>query len=655
MTSTSRSVVRRCGAGLVCCVVLVLAAPIVVAQDPPEEEPPPEQPTTIIEGQVFDLMGVGVKDATVVGARPAEGTAEPVELARTSTNETGDFVLSLPGRVAGKVIVTITKKGYAEATREVEVEPDAEFPPFVDVELSGKAMLLGVVRDFHSDEPVADARIEVESLFRTWTDETDAEGAFQLENLPPGPAAVTVKADGFGHEKLDVVIGVTNLRGVKAEGFGNERLQVDSVEKSGHLIVKLKPERVVHLVVHDHEGTPIPGVSVESIDDAREDFRSRATDDQGKLTLRGVHYDVIRMGLRLTHTGFVSSSDFDREIVLPAEPLESTHTLVMEPAGSVTGKIVDRATGQPLHGARVAAGESPVGQTPRAWSTYDGSYTIDGVPPGKRAVTVHLAGHAPDMHEVEVVAGKKAVQNFELQPGSRVGGLVVDGDGKPIRGAYVVASQWRGHESLGLQAMTDQDGRFVIGDAPHDEFAVVIRHPQYETLEGQTIAAPKMDYRFELAPAERQARPDAKFKIGDPAPAFELVTLEGKPIRSKDLEGKTVLLDFWATWCVPCVAEIPQLKAVHEAFGKRDDFVMIGINSDQEERTLRRFIKDRKIEWPQVFGPEKGVKKISDDFGVKAIPATFVINPEGKIQLIDPRAKTLKEEIEKILRSFEPA
>ncbi len=613
------------------CLSLALLGPaIAVAQDKPDT-----QPTTVIEGQVFDLMGAGVKDAQIVATRPAGESGTVVELGKATSDGMGDFKLTLPGRLSGKVVVTITRQGYAPVTREVEIDPDDDFPPFIDAELGGSAVVLGVVRDFHANKPVAGADVRVESTFKTWSDKTGTDGSFKIEGLPPGAATVVVAADGFGRE----------------------RLHIETAEELGHLVVELKPERIVHVQVNDDAGKPIADVSVECIDDDRRDYRSLATDAAGKLTVRGVHYDVALLGVRLTHDDFISSAEFDRQIELGGGKLESSHTLVMKPAGTIVGTITDRDTRLPLNGARVVAGSVPSDRTPRDWSGLDGKYRIRGVPPGEQVVTVHLSGHAPELGQVSVAAGQTTTLNLKLGPAAQVGGVVVDAEGKPIPGVYVAAVRWRDHETLGLQAMTDGNGRFLISNSPLDEFLITVMHREYEALRDQPIKAPRTDYRFEMAVATAGGgdMPEAKVKIGDTVPAFELVTLDGKKITSASLRGRTVLLDFWATWCGPCVGEVPNVKAVHEALAKRDDFVLIGISLDQDEGALRGFIRKHKIAWPQVFGDKGGSQKVADDFGVYGIPATFLINPEGKLQAKDLYGQTMKEQIEKVLQSFEPA
>ncbi len=133
------------------------------------------------------------------------------------------------------------------------------------------------------------------------------------------------------------------------------------------------------------------------------------------------------------------------------------------------------------------------------------------------------------------------------------------------------------------------------------------------------------------------------------APPLELTTLDGRSLNLADLEGKTVFLDFWATWCGPCIAEIPNVRKIHDAFAGDDDFVLIGISLDTDERALRRFIKDQKIVWPQVFGPKSGAEKASRDYGAFAIPATFLIGPDGKIKATNLHGPGMKDRIGKLL------
>ena len=103
--------------------------------------------------------------------------------------------------------------------------------------------------------------------------------------------------------------------------------------------------------------------------------------------------------------------------------------------------------------------------------------------------------------------------------------------------------------------------------------------------------------------------------------------LDGNTVRLSDSKGKIRIIDFWATWCPPCQAEIPQLNALQAKYA--DDLVVIGIALDRGgPDVVKSFAQQNKINYSLVMGDTKTVI----DFGrVESIPTAFVIDPEGKI------------------------
>jgi peroxiredoxin len=113
------------------------------------------------------------------------------------------------------------------------------------------------------------------------------------------------------------------------------------------------------------------------------------------------------------------------------------------------------------------------------------------------------------------------------------------------------------------------------------------------------------------------------------APDFSITTADGEHITNDDLQGKVVVLDFWGTWCPPCVASIPSLRSLHKRFAKEPSFVLIGISSDSEEETWRSFTEKEKMVWPQYWDRDHRVQRA---FNVRAFPTYIVIDHEGIIR-----------------------
>ena len=134
--------------------------------------------------------------------------------------------------------------------------------------------------------------------------------------------------------------------------------------------------------------------------------------------------------------------------------------------------------------------------------------------------------------------------------------------------------------------------------------------------------------------------------VGSPV-EIKFTDTHGKKVDTTAMKGKVILVDFWATWCGPCVGEVPH---VVEAYNKLHEkgFEIIGISLDSDKAALTKFTKDKKMTWPQYFDGQGWKNKIAMKYGIHSIPAMWLIDKEGNLASVNARAN-LAAEVEKLL------
>ena len=124
-----------------------------------------------------------------------------------------------------------------------------------------------------------------------------------------------------------------------------------------------------------------------------------------------------------------------------------------------------------------------------------------------------------------------------------------------------------------------------------------------------------------------------RVRVGKAAPDFTLNTLAGAPVKLSELRGKRVLVNFWASWCAPCIEEIPALKdAYAELDSKNSDVVFVGIGYQDKIENLKSFVEVNKLAYTIVEDPSG---KTGDAYNVLGMPTSFFIDSSGVVQHVE--------------------
>ena len=175
--------------------------------------------------------------------------------------------------------------------------------------------------------------------------------------------------------------------------------------------------------------------------------------------------------------------------------------------------------------------------------------------------------------------------------------------------------------------------------------ATLQQHPDIESLARHVYRLLAPLYlkvgRKELAIEYHLKAESSPELIGKPVLDFSVMDLDGNPISLEDYSGKVVLLDFWAVWCYFCIVEMPNLKKVYDTYNA-DGFDVIGVSLDDEEVKVREYIKENDIQWRQIFDRAVGENSLVQQYGIKGIPAPWLIARDGTLISTHARGSMLE-------------
>jgi peroxiredoxin len=137
--------------------------------------------------------------------------------------------------------------------------------------------------------------------------------------------------------------------------------------------------------------------------------------------------------------------------------------------------------------------------------------------------------------------------------------------------------------------------------------------------EPSAMSSAGLDPLFAALGIHRPAEPSA-------APDFTLMTLEGRPAQLREFRGKLVLLNFWATWCAPCLHEMPSMERLYQTF-KETEFALLAVSMDRQGGEVARpFVENLKLTFPVLLD---STSEVGRQYGVRGLPTTYLIDPDG--------------------------
>ncbi len=572
----------------------------------------------------------------------------------------------------------VAAEGYVQTALTVENAVEGQ----IDIALKKGITLRGRVVD-ESGQPVARARVAFgrppmprakytapPPLPFHRNTYTDTSGLFTLQNIDVFKGHIWVT-----HPEIEVtnqkIVPANNTIKVKIDDEGQAVMDIDIPVKRFRVysvsgVVSLKEDAV--------EGLEIRAFPVERSNEPAYP-KTDQTDVNGAYRLDDLEPGEYRILVSLLEEREkdghpetiyypVQSQTLiieDRDVMLSFDPPSNVY--------SVSG-VVSLNDGS-VEGLRITA--FPIKRSSgRIFSKTDytdvnGAYRLDYLEPGKygifmsvpRSKEMEIDGHLITIHHsgqsrTVVIEDRDVTLNFEPLGDARITGIATY-NGQPVSNVsvstHILADDPEKIASLG-GTETDKEGQFGLRGLPSARIAIRFRktdHLGSGRKHWSKVDTIDLTNKKELSyMAELEMEEHKTLSLGDMAPEFEAKRLDGSTFQLADYRGKkAVLIDFWATWCGPCIDEIPTIKRIADTY-RNQGLEVVGVSLDRDEKALRDFVKKEQLSYVQVFDKEKS-QAIAKSYGVWGIPSAFLVNQNGVINAPNLRGDRVEIAVKALL------
>jgi thiol-disulfide isomerase/thioredoxin len=159
-------------------------------------------------------------------------------------------------------------------------------------------------------------------------------------------------------------------------------------------------------------------------------------------------------------------------------------------------------------------------------------------------------------------------------------------------------------------------------------------------------------YGVLTGPVRRMVQEEHALHVGKPMPEFaatDLKDLDGQPLSLARFKGRVVLVDFWATWCGPCMGEMPNVIATYKKYHAQG-FEILGVSLDQDKNQLVSVLKSQGMTWPQFFDGRNWNNQLARQYGIQFIPNNYLLDANGTIIGMQLRGDSLGQAVDAALK-----